>query len=368
METLEVILKVTSICNLNCKYCYVFNGGDSSYRREPSVIEDSTCLVLLERIRDFCKSYYIKDVLFVFHGGEPLLAPMDFFDFFVAHSRKIIPKSVRVLYNVQTNGTLLTKEYVKHLINLNISIGVSLDGSKIATSDRVFRKDAKEAYDSIIYGINLLKNMDVGFGVLSVLMMKDSPKRLYEGYKQHGIELVDLLFPDISYDNKDGVNPNMGEYIIDIFDIWYNDIDDKKPSIRFFELIIGRILGFDCGNEVIGCGFNNPVCIKSNGNIQLVDSIVSCMNGGKNVTYNVKTNSLSDFFESDISKLYFNAHQDSVLCTKCRKCCYVDIYGGGQLSHRYSKRNGFNNPTVYCEVMVMLIRHINKRIMEDLKI
>jgi uncharacterized protein len=37
-KTIIIILKTVERCNLNCKYCYFFNGGDESYKKHPAFI------------------------------------------------------------------------------------------------------------------------------------------------------------------------------------------------------------------------------------------------------------------------------------------------------------------------------------------
>src|SRR6266576_787459 len=37
------------------------------------------------------------------------------------------------------------------------------------------------------------------------------------------------------------------------------------------------------------------------------------------------------------------------LCEKCRQCKFMDACGGGYLPHRFSRNNGYDNPSVYCD-------------------
>lgn len=66
---------VGSRCNLHCSYCYYL---DKSFLYGGS--EPLMSLPLLERcIRDFCASCDLPELTVEWHGGEPLLAGMDFF-------------------------------------------------------------------------------------------------------------------------------------------------------------------------------------------------------------------------------------------------------------------------------------------------
>lgn len=54
MKYNELILKVSSCCNLNCDYCYVFNQGDTSYKKEPSLLDKRFIPLIIHRIEEHC--------------------------------------------------------------------------------------------------------------------------------------------------------------------------------------------------------------------------------------------------------------------------------------------------------------------------
>ena len=37
------------------------------------------------------------------------------------------------------------------------------------------------------------------------------------------------------------------------------------------------------------------------------------------------------------------------LAPKCRQCKFMNACGGGYLPHRFSKQNGYDNPSAYCD-------------------
>src|SRR4051812_14258644 len=66
-------LKISSRCNLNCSYCYVYNKGDTTWRGRPSMMSDEVFNATSTRIRDYCRLSGQGSVQIVFHGGEPTL-------------------------------------------------------------------------------------------------------------------------------------------------------------------------------------------------------------------------------------------------------------------------------------------------------
>ncbi len=359
----ELILKVSSCCNLNCKYCYVFNQGDTSYQHEPAIISDDMILPIVNRIKEHCEAHNIKTFLVIFHGGEPLMVPKEFYNKFITTAKESI-KGTEILYGLQTNGTLLTQELFSYLDKLEISIGVSLDGPAEASRHRVYRHSGKNAYTNIIRGINIIKNNNFPVNILSVINTEEDPHIIYSHLKEKTISSVDFLFPDIRYDNKD-TQPT-GEWLATMFDLWYNDKDESKPMIRYFDTIVGLLMGVERGYEVLGRKTNKTISIKPNGNLELVDNLKICGDGFTHTGLNIRTNSFDDMSQNETMKKYYNSHADSVLCKKCRECIIKNICGGGNLAHRYSEINGFNNPSAYCKDILLLVSHIQNCLMNDL--
>lgn len=362
MRYTELILKVTSICNLNCHYCYVFNKGDDSYKFEANFLSFKLCTAILDRLVDHCSAHGIKNFLIIFHGGEPLMVNPQFYKNFVElfNANKA---GISFKYGIQTNATLLTQEWIDILSELNIQIGISIDGTRESSIHRVFRGSNQEAYDSIMRGALLIKKNKLPLCTLSVMNPEVSAKAIYEHLKMMEVDFADFLYPDITYDTQ----PVQGldNWLIELFDCWYNDVSEK-PVIRYFDLMIKILLGQSRGNEVLGCKENKTLCIKTNGNIDIVDSLKVCGNRFTHTGYNVLQNSIS-VLDNDLNlRTYYHAHHSNVLCKQCRDCEVLEICGGGKLAHRYSKLNGFNNPSAYCQCSQSIIKHVSTVLYSDL--
>jgi radical SAM protein with 4Fe4S-binding SPASM domain len=46
------------------------------------------------------------------------------------------------------------------------------------------------------------------------------------------------------------------------------------------------------------------------------------------------------------------------LCEKCRQCKFMNACGGGYLPHRFSKKNGYDNPSVYCDDLYSMFENM----------
>lgn len=113
MSTLTVILKMSERCNLNCSYCYFFNGKDQSYKQRPAFISDKNIDSLIHFLKQGAVDLSIKKVVFGFHGGEPLLFGKEKFAKLCSELKLKLLNVVQVSFSVQTNGLLLDEEWLK---------------------------------------------------------------------------------------------------------------------------------------------------------------------------------------------------------------------------------------------------------------
>lgn len=187
---------------------------------------------------------------------------------------------------------------------------------------------------------------------------------ILNGLQAIGVEFADFLFPDVTYDH--GGSPKTGEWLCQLFDLWYDDESDRKPIIRYLDSVVGLFLGVERGYEVLGRKTNRTISIKPNGNLELVDNLKVCGNGFTHTGMNIVENSFDDIANNAVMRKYYYSHSSKVLCKECLDCDICDICGGGNLAHRYSKHNGFNNPSVYCKDIRMLCTHIQHRLSVDL--
>lgn len=360
----QMILKVTSECNLSCKYCYVFNKQDKSYLHEPNIIKETTIIALLRNIDEYCRQKQIKQFHITFHGGEPLLAGMDFYKNFIALSEELI-KFSHLILSIQTNGILLSSEWCTFFKENNIKVGLSIDGDRDANRNRIF-KNGQEAFDDILNGF-ILANKYITIAILSVINTQVSPQRYYKFLKKIGVKYLDCLLPDATHDTINKQSMGIGFWLCQLFSIWFHDEEEQKPVIRMFEDICNLILGkYDHCGEMFGSGYNGVIDVRTDGTIDIPDTLRICNRPLLMKTYNINNNALIEIESEKIFKTFYNSHQSEYLSEKCNKCLIKSICGGGILAHRYSNENKFNNPTVYCNDIFMLITHIQNKMLDDI--
>jgi uncharacterized protein len=370
MRTTHLVVKVASRCNLNCTYCYMYNMGDDSYKEQPKCMSKHIVKSMLERIKKHCFDNNLTEFLIIFHGGEPLLAGMLFFKDFIRLVNEIIPEAIEISYTMQSNGVLLNKKICEELSDLGIGIGISLDGTPGSNNKNRIYHNGKGSYIDIIKGSSFIKEVygKENSDFLCVIDTNEKPKDVYEHFKKLETNSVHFLFQDFNYILSDQNSvPKIGSWLVEMFDLWYWDEDVNKPEIRPLNDLIGLILGLEKNSENFGKGINDTLVIETDGSIQTVDTLRICGNGFTKTEFNVIKDELSAIYEnSELARQYYNAHSN--LCTTCKNCLLESICGGGYLGHRYSPKNQFNNPSIYCKEIVEIICHIQNQLLKELPV
>ena len=141
-----------SACNMRCEYWYYLHtaGSNAEGRMSPGTL------------RKLLENYFAAApgpaVTITWHGGEPMLAGLDFYREAVEAERELRPPGMESRNNLQTNGLLLDESWCRFLAENRFDVGVSIDGPA-AVHDR-YRKDASEqgTFDRVVRGIRLLQS------------------------------------------------------------------------------------------------------------------------------------------------------------------------------------------------------------------
>ncbi len=335
----------------------MYNLGDNTYKKQPKFMSTEIVNHVIEKTKNYIKKYNKKEFSFIFHGGEPLLASKQFYIDFVTkvnELKKELP-DVSFFFDVQTNGVLLDKKWIALFKSLEIAPSISVDGTKKAHD--MFRVDHKGngSYDKVFKSAQLLKEEMDYADIACVINTNESPEEIYTSFKKMNASYVNFLIPDYTHDNFpfDKNKTTMADWLIALFDIWIRDANRFK--IPLFLGLLNSLMRIteDAKNE------STVLVIETNGEIEAIDSLKACGHGFTKTGLNITSNNLEDIQNTSLGNLYFN-DLNSKLCNQCLQCPLNEICKGGRLVHRHSKRNGFNNPSVYCNDLIKLIAHVQK--------
>jgi uncharacterized protein len=108
MITGLVVMQPLDMCNLNCSYCYLPG------RKNPALM---TAEVMEASFKAIFQSSFVNPInsfdklTIVWHAGEPLIAGIDYYERALAMIDKHNINKIKVLPDLQSNGTLLNQEW-----------------------------------------------------------------------------------------------------------------------------------------------------------------------------------------------------------------------------------------------------------------
>lgn len=116
---LNVIVVPTHICNLKCRYCY------NEDERRPIMTRQTLDAITSSLIAYTKDIEQLAGVTFIWHGGEPTVAGLDFYRDAVALQEKYA-QGMRITNLIQTNGLLLSNEWFSFLKKITLDLACLL--------------------------------------------------------------------------------------------------------------------------------------------------------------------------------------------------------------------------------------------------
>jgi uncharacterized protein len=179
-----VVIQPTAFCNIDCSYCYLPN------RNDKHVMAQATVARLFGEL--FASGWTSPQLTVIWHAGEPLVVPPDFYREAFAAIERLRPPSVTVIHSFQTNGTLITPEWCALMRDWKVMVGVSIDGPReLHDANRKTRSGAG-TFDRTLRGIRTLRAEGVPFHVISVLSHRSlaMPDEMLDFYLSEGIDHI----------------------------------------------------------------------------------------------------------------------------------------------------------------------------------
>ena len=181
---------VGSLCNLHCKYCYYLEKKNLYNAQHSAMLMDHRTLETY--IRQYIEAQTQPQVLFIWHGGEPLLRPLSFYKRVLELQEPYTRRGYVIDNSLQTNGTLLTDEWCAFFREHNWLIGISIDGPQELHD--AYRRDCEgqSSFHQVMRGIRLLQKHSVEWNAMGVVndYNADHPLEVYHFYKEIGCKYI----------------------------------------------------------------------------------------------------------------------------------------------------------------------------------
>lgn len=277
MPPISILVKpASSACNMRCKYCFYEDEAVNRAVGFRGIMSLETAEELIKAAVEFAEG----SCSFMFQGGEPTLAGLDFYRSFLAVERKYERNGLVFTHSIQTNGYALDEEWVRFFKDNNFFVGISLDGNCDLHDLNRMSKNGNGSFNRVMKSINLLKKYDVEFNILSVVTSRAarSAEKTYNFFKKQGLcnlQFIDCLDP---LDGDGGLSADNGEYaafLTKVFRLWLEDFKNGgRISIRHLDNWLGIILG--CPPEACNmCGrCSIQFVVESDGSVYPCDFYV----------------------------------------------------------------------------------------------
>jgi len=350
------VIKPTHICNLACKYCY------NDDVRKPIMTMDTLDRTIEETFSYLRSNYPEAKASFIWHGGEPMVARLDFYLNSVRLQKKY-SGSVDYENSIQTNGILIDKDWLSFFKEHDFKVSISIDGPKgINDKNRVDHR-GKGSFDKIIQSIKMVRDEDIPLG-LCVVISADNAEHVHEIYDL----MADLRVPfNIVPMNKSGsavsafneIGLDADEFAapwIAMYDRWF-DADEDYVYCSDFVFKTRAILA---GTAVDCFGLQN--CADTNLSIDPCGDVYACatLSGDKKYSYgNINTSSLSELMSSPLAIAYRNRATDS----KCSTCKWQHVCYGGCLARAHKFFGDYNRRDFYCSSLYQIYEHIETKLL-----
>ncbi|MFJ3302947.1 FxsB family cyclophane-forming radical SAM/SPASM peptide maturase [Streptomyces sp. NPDC086549] len=362
----QFIVKMHGRCNLACRYCYLYEGPDHTWRTRPAATPAAVLERTADRIARHVRAHGLTTVSLVLHGGEPLLAGAGTLARFTDTVRACVPAGCTVQATLQTNATLLTEERLTVLARHGIRIGISLDGGRPEHNARRVDHAGRSSWPAAARGARLVADRfpESYAGILTVVDPTLDPVETYDSLLGLRPPALDLLLPHGNWSapppHWEGVRH--GDWLCAVFDRWWS-AGRRETRVRLFEECLALLLGLPAAAESLGLTPFDALVVETDGSIEQVDSLKSAYEGAARTGLDVFRHD----FDEALRHPGVAARQAgaAALADRCRACPLLHVCGGGHYAHRYRAGHGFRNPSVYCADLERFIRHVAGRLAAD---
>jgi len=195
-RTRLLILQSTPFCNIDCGYCYL-PGRDDRHRMPFEIVEAAVRFI-------FDNSLAAPDFTIVWHSGEPLVLPVDWYRQAFAAVARGAPAGLHIPHSVQTNGMLVSEEWCNFFHQHSVRVGVSLDGPARLHDARRRTRSGKGTHARVMQGIDILRSHGVPFHVICVVgeQTLDAVDELIDFFGAEGIRDVGFNIEEIEGVNR----------------------------------------------------------------------------------------------------------------------------------------------------------------------
>ena len=332
-KPLYVMLKPAGAhCNLACKYCYYLEKNKLYPTAQRHLMSDE---MLEQFTREYIEVQTMNQVLFTWHGGEPLLRSIDFYRKALSLQQKYAGGR-RIDNVIQTNGTLLTDEWCEFFAQNHWLVGISIDGPQPYHDHYRLTAAGKPSWQKVMQGIKLLKKHGVEWNAMAVVNAYNvnHPLEFYRFFKQNGCQFLQFTpiverqtrhedgrtlasladKNEISLSEASVAPEQWGYFLCAIFDEWVRK-DVGKIFVEIFDCTLANWMGVSPGICAYSKECGHAGVMEHNGDVYSCDHFVF----PEYKLGNIRDHSLIDMLYGE-QQQEFSRLKHSSLPRQCKEC------------------------------------------------
>jgi len=356
------ILHITDCCNLSCSYCFTDSKPSGKKRMSWETARRALDLIL---------EFPSDSGTIEFSGGEPLLE----FKLLRAMVEYIAEKSIRTgknyRFNLQSNGTLITKEIADFFSTYNIELSLSLDGDEILNNATRRFPSKKGSYKSIIKGMEIIGQGRQNFGLICVISRKNAGhiRQILDHFRSLGfvrVKINPVSKLGRAFNTWDELSVGPDEFLHIHKEYLKYVIEDSHPVIddnTYFMLgnIGQKMHSYRCMRSQCGAGYSF-FSIDPEGDIFPCDRYrdKDCLNLG-----NVRNAPAMESLASGNKIVKKLSHRLTEKIELCRECDFKRLCEGGCTYETYYHSGKINVPHPWCSYFKEIYQELFKAISKD---
>ena len=332
-KPLYVMLKPAGAhCNLACKYCYYLEKNNLYQNSHRHLMSDE---MLEQFTREYIEAQTMPQVLFTWHGGEPLMRSIDFYKKALALQKKYA-HGKQIDNVIQTNGTLLTDEWCEFFAKNHWLVGISIDGPQEYHDHYRVTPAGKPSWKKVMQGIQLLKKHRVEWNAMAVVNAYNAehPLEFYHFFRDNGCQYLQFTpIVERLTEHEDGrtlasladdreipltdasVTPQQwGNFLCTIFDDWVRH-DVGKTFVEIFDCTLANWMGVLPGICAYSKECGHAGVMEHNGDVYSCDHFVF----PEYKLGNIRDQSLIDMLYGEKQQAFSRLKHTS-LPRQCKEC------------------------------------------------
>ena len=332
-KPLYVMLKPAGAhCNLACKYCYYLEKNNLYQNSHRHLMSDE---MLEQFTREYIEAQTMPQVLFTWHGGEPLMRSIDFYKKALALQKKYA-HGKQIDNVIQTNGTLLTDEWCEFFAKNHWLVGISIDGPQEYHDHYRVTPAEKPSWEKVMQGIQLLKKHRVEWNAMAVVNAYNAehPLEFYHFFRDNGCQYLQFTpIVERLTEHEDGrtlasladdreipladasVTPQQwGNFLCTIFDDWVRH-DVGKTFVEIFDCTLANWMGVLPGICAYSKECGHAGVMEHNGDVYSCDHFVF----PEYKLGNIREQSLIDMLYGEKQQAFSRLKHTS-LPRQCKEC------------------------------------------------